>query len=134
MASPRDVTNETNARFWIMTSYKPGIALDPGDPADKRMARIWLDVYRDLVRQSERGTIALTHKHPELAERLNRAIRAYQIESTTRQSDPRYAEARARKAQALNEAGYWQAMITSRRPTVAAWPWYGGLYVVGLEG
>ena len=113
MASNRDIARETNARFWIMTSYKPGVSLDPSDPADQRMSRVWLDVHRDLIRQNARATLSLTHKHPELAERLQRAIRAYQIESTTRQSDPRYAEARSEKSQAINEAGLWQDMLTN---------------------
>lgn len=117
MASPRDIAKETNARFWIMTSYKPGISLSPADPADKRMARVWLDIHQELVRQNAQGTLSLTHKHPTLAQRLSDAINAYQIESTTTASDPRYAEARSAKSQALNEASMWQAMLVDSRLT-----------------
>lgn len=114
MASTSDIAKETNARFWIMTSYKPGISLDPADPADKRMARVWLDVHKRLIRQNAQGILSLTHKHSAIAQRLTDAIRAYQIESTTRESDPRYAEARAAKAQALNEAGLWQEILSKQ--------------------
>ena len=117
MASPRDIAKETNTRFWIMTFYKPGLALNATDPADKRMARVWLDIHRDLVQQNARGTLSLTHKHPTLAQRLSDAINAYQVESTTAASDPRYAEARSAKSQALNEASMWQAMLVDSRLT-----------------
>ena len=104
MASQRDVARETNARFWIMTAYKPGQALDPADPTDRRMASIWLDINRELMRQNRQGVLVLTHQHTSLSQRLNDAIAAYRVESALREDDPRYAEARNAKTQALNEA------------------------------
>lgn len=122
MASQRDVTLETNAQFWITTFYKPGVALSSSDSADRFMAKRWLEIYRDLTRQNERGTLSLIHKHPAFAERLDEAIRAYQVETATSVNDPRYAEARRSKEQALNEAVLWHEMLTTRGATdVAGW-------------
>lgn len=124
MASQRDIARETNARFWIMTSYKPGEALDPADLTDRRMARIWLDINRDLTRQNRLGTLALTHQHPSLAQRLNDAIAAYRVQRTLREDDPRYAEARDAKTQALNEAALWQeTLVASRGPLAVSGSW-----------
>ena len=117
MASTKDISRETNTRFWIMSAYKPGTRLDPNDPADKRMARTWLDIYRELKRQDARGVLSLTHKHQTLAQRLNDAIAAYRIESATREDDPRHLEAQQAKAQALNEASMWQEMLAGQRIT-----------------
>ena len=117
MASQTDISKETSARFWILTTYKPGVRLDPDDPADKRMAKVWLDIYQQLVKQNARGTLTLTHKHPSFAQRLNDVISAYRIESTTREGDPRWVEARRAKHQALNEAVLWQEMLTSSSMT-----------------
>lgn len=113
MASQQDISREANARFWITHGYKPGVALSRTDSADKLMAKAWLDIYRDLVEQNRRGVLSLTHKHPSLAQLLDSAIRAYQIESTASVQDPRYTEARAAKSRALNEAALWQDMLTS---------------------
>jgi hypothetical protein len=111
MATQQDLSREANARFWITTFYKPGTPLDPADSADKFMARRWLEIYRDLARQNARGTLTLIHKHPSFSARLNDAIRAYQVESTINVTDPRRVEARAAKAQALNEAAMWHEML-----------------------
>jgi len=113
MASRNDIARETNTRFWLTTFYKPGVALSNLDSADKFMARRWLEIYRDLVRQNADGVLSLTHKHPSLSERLNAAIDAYRVEASTNERDPRYTEARAAKAQALNEAALWEDMLTS---------------------
>jgi hypothetical protein len=111
MASHNDIDRETNTRFWLTTFYKPGVALSNLDSADRFMARRWLAIYRDLVRQNADGVLSLTYKHPSLAERLRDAIDAYRVESSTSVQDPRYAEARAAKAQALNEAALWEDML-----------------------
>ena len=113
MASQQEIAKEANARFWVTTFYKPGVPLNAADSADKFMARQWLSIYKQLVQDNARGTLSLTHKHPGFAERLNDAIRAYQVESTTNVRDPLYAEARATKEQALNEAALWHEMLIS---------------------
>lgn len=113
MASQQEIVKEANARFWVTTFYKPGVPLQASDTADKFMARQWLSIYKQLVNENARGTLSLTYKHSGFADRLNDAIRAYQVESTTNVRDPRYAEARATKAQALNEAAMWHEMLIS---------------------
>jgi hypothetical protein len=114
MASQREIAKETNARFWITTSYKPGVSLDPNDPADKQMARLWMDIYKDLVRQNMHGALSLTYKHEGLARRLNDAIEAYRIESRVPQGSPRWVDARRAKHEALNDAGLWRTMLENR--------------------
>ena len=120
MASQRDVAQETNTRFWIGTQHKLGEALDPNDPADRRHTKIWLDIYRELRQQNARGTLTLTHKHPSVAQSLSDAINAYRVERVTREGDPRYAEARRVKHQALNDAVLWQEMVMSRGTTAVS--------------
>lgn len=117
MATRQEIAREANTRFWITTGYKPGVGLNPSDSADKFMARRWLEIYRQLVQQNARGTLSLMHKHPSLAARLGDAIRAYQVESTTDVSDPRYVEARRAKDQALHEAVLWGEMLSGQRIT-----------------
>jgi hypothetical protein len=128
MASQRDVTQETNARFWLTTQYKMGHPLDPADPADKRLAKIWLDIYRELRRQNAHGTLMLTHQHPAIAQNLADAIAAYHVEHTTREDDPRHTEARRVRNQAVSDAGLRQELIMSnRRAAVVGWgdqPWH----------
>ena len=113
MASQQEIAREANARFWITTYYKPGLPLNPQDSADKLMAKRWLQLYRDLVKEAARGQLSLIHKHASFAARLNDAIRAYKIESTADVQSQRYAEARQAKAQALNEASMWLDMLSS---------------------
>lgn len=116
MASHQDIAKETNARFWITTFYKPGVPLSSEDSADKLMAKQWLRIYHELLHRNAMGSLRLIHKHQSLAERLNNAIAAYQVESTTNVNDPRYEEARAAKSQALNEAALWYEMLVGSRP------------------
>ena len=93
------------------------------------MAKIWLDIYRALLQENTRGTLVLTHKHDGVAQSLNDAIGNYQVERTTREGDPQYAEARRAKAQALNDAAMWQTMVLAQEQTaVSGWPWYGMPY------
>ena len=115
MANQRDIARETNVRFWIQTAYKPGVALDPADPADRQMTRAWLNIYRDLVQQNARGTLSLTHKHESLARRLQDAVDAYRIESTSREGEPAWVDARRMKHEALNDVALWQEMLHGQR-------------------
>lgn len=129
MASQQEVAREANARFWITTFYKPGVALDKNDSADRVMAKRWLALYRQLQQENARGTLSLIHKHESFAARLNDAIRAYQIETTAPVQSQRYAEARAAKAQALNEAGLWLDMLSApSHERIAGYGDYGYYY------
>ena len=51
MADPRDLVVEANERFWKLTNYKRGRRLSQADPADVRMMPVWMDVYRQVVRE-----------------------------------------------------------------------------------
>lgn len=51
MADPRDLVVEANERFWKLTNYKRGHRLSQKDPADVRMMPVWMDVYRQVVRE-----------------------------------------------------------------------------------
>ena len=51
MADPRDLVVEANERFWKLTNYKRGRRLSQSDPADVRMMPVWMDVYRQVVRE-----------------------------------------------------------------------------------
>lgn len=62
--SPDVLYKETNTRFWNRTHYKPGQKLDMSIPEDKRMAKIWVDIYHDVQREANAGTLQLTS--PEL--------------------------------------------------------------------
>jgi hypothetical protein len=125
MASQQEVAREANARFWITSFYKPGVALSKDNPADKVMARRWLAIYRDLQRQNAAGTLSLLHKHEQLAARLADAIQQYQIESTSQTSRQR-REAMLAKNQALNDASMWHTMLTSpSHERIAGYDYYG---------
>jgi len=45
----RAITRETDARFWAETHYKPGRRLNPRDPEDAKMARVWLKIHREIL-------------------------------------------------------------------------------------
>lgn len=56
------ISREVDNRFWETTGYKPGQRLDPRDPADAKMALIWLDIYRDVLREHAAVTGPLSRK------------------------------------------------------------------------
>lgn len=49
--APRSLVVETNERFWNLTGYKRGQRLSRSDPADVRMMPVWMDIYRQVVRE-----------------------------------------------------------------------------------
>ena len=129
MANQQELAREANARFWITARYKPGVPLSKEDSADRIMAGRWLALYRDLQQQNARGTLSLLHKHPQLAARLDDAIRAYQIEGKTPVNDPRHREAMLAKNQGLDEASLWHTMLTSpSRERIAGYGYGYGYY------
>lgn len=76
MATPisRDILDqETDARFWAQTGYKPGQKLDPQNPTDKAMASVWLDIFNKVKREADAGTLVTTYDHPEVAQNLSDA-------------------------------------------------------------
>ena len=64
-AFPREVLyKETNARFWAKTHYKPGQRLDMSIDEDRKQSKIWLEIFRQVQREADAGTLVLTS--PEL--------------------------------------------------------------------
>jgi hypothetical protein len=57
---------ETDARFWAQTGYKPGRRLDPSDPTDRHMVKVWLDVRRKVEAEDAAGALRITYDHPEV--------------------------------------------------------------------
>lgn len=51
MADPRTLVVEANERFWNRTGYKRGERLSRSDPADVRMMPVWMDIYREVIRE-----------------------------------------------------------------------------------
>ena len=51
---------ETNERFWHQTGYKPNQMLDPSNPNDRRMARVWLDIYARVSAEDKAGKLVTT--------------------------------------------------------------------------
>ena len=47
-----DVYAETNRRFWKRTQYKPGRRLDMADPEDRKRASTWVEVFREVQRDT----------------------------------------------------------------------------------
>lgn len=66
MTAKTTLDKETDARFWAQTGYKPGQRLDPHDPTDRHMAKVWLDVRRKVAAEDAAGTLRITYDHPDV--------------------------------------------------------------------
>lgn len=64
------VDQETDARFWAQSKYKPGHKLDPKDPTDAKMIPIWMDIYKKVKAEDAAGKLVLTYNHPVVAQHL----------------------------------------------------------------
>lgn len=75
-APPADLWHEADARFWAQTGYKPGVKLDPKNPADAAMMPAYQSVYKTVLASWQRGELAdpnapgWTFKHPQVAASL----------------------------------------------------------------
>jgi len=47
----RSLVVEANDRFWNATNYKRGQRLKQSDPADRRMMPVWMNFYRQVLRE-----------------------------------------------------------------------------------
>lgn len=61
---PTIVDQETDARFWAQTHYRPGQKLDPSSPADAKMIPIWVNIRAKVQREYDAGTLKTTFDHP----------------------------------------------------------------------
>ena len=114
----RDILNqETNARFWAQTGYKPGQRLDPKNPLDKAKMPVWMDIFRKVSAEANAGTFVTTYDQPEVAQQLSDAtvastVAAAHVDAAAQAPDPTLAQQHAAAAataqqvasQRLNEA------------------------------
>lgn len=69
---------ETDARFAAQTGYRPGHKLDPKDPSDKAMIKVWLDIFAKVKKEDLAGLLALTHTSAVVIDNLGKAAEAHQ--------------------------------------------------------
>mgnify|MGYP001618059342 CR=1 FL=1 len=70
---PTLLDRETDARFWAQSHYKVGRKLDPRNPTDRAMAKIWLDVRAKVGAEDRAGRLVLTYDSPHVVRRLGDA-------------------------------------------------------------
>lgn len=51
----RRLIDETNARFWDRTNYKRGQKLDMSIAADRKMAKVWMEIFHEVQREAGAG-------------------------------------------------------------------------------
>jgi len=51
---------EANIRFWKRTNYKPGQSLDMTIEQDRKMAKVWMDIFHQVQREARAGTLVFT--------------------------------------------------------------------------
>ncbi len=56
------IYGQTNGRFWNETHYKPGLNLDPNDPADRPYIETWKRIYHEVLAEVYAGL--RTHTDP----------------------------------------------------------------------
>jgi hypothetical protein len=100
---------ETDARFWAQTGYKVGHKLDPHNPADRAMTKVWLDVFAKVKRENDRGTLVLTYNKPGVEQHLADAQAAQgaaldHVEAAAASPDPTAATLHATAAQQAQDA------------------------------
>lgn len=76
------VDQETDARFWAQTGYKPGQKLNLHDPHDAAMAPVWLDIQAKVKREYDTGKLVTTFDHPAVAQNVADAHAADQATAT----------------------------------------------------
>lgn len=120
------IDRETNARFWAQTGYKVGQALDPTIPADKAMAKVWLDIFNKVKRENERGTLVLTYNKPGVEKHLNEAANAQaaavdNLQAAATAADPAMAHVHTLAAQQAASAATVNAQTAAAQqpPTVS---------------
>jgi len=82
MATHSDtLIQETDARFWAQTGYKPNQKLDPSIPTDKAMEPVWRDIYHKVKSEADAGKLVTTFDHPAVKHDLADAAVAHQAAS-----------------------------------------------------
>ena len=99
------VDQETDARFWAQTNYKPKQRLDPRDPNDAKMIPVWRDVHAKVQREFDAGKLVTTFDHPVVSQNLIDAHAADQatavhLDAAASATDPAVAQQHAGAAAA----------------------------------
>jgi predicted flap endonuclease-1-like 5' DNA nuclease len=71
--SQKDLYNETDARFWAQTGYKPGQKLDKKDPRDAAMMSVWNQIFAQVKKDNEAGILQLTYNSPIVQQHIGDA-------------------------------------------------------------
>jgi len=87
------IDRETDARFWAQTGYKVGQKLDPSNPTDREMSKVWLDIWGKVKREDRDGTLVTTYNHPEVERSLDDAAiashaAAGHLDAAAQEADP----------------------------------------------
>lgn len=95
MASKID--QETDARFWSQTGYKPGQKLDPTDPNDAKMVPVWKDINAKVKREADAGKLVTTYDHPVVVQNIADAhvadqVAAVHLDAAVAAPDPQTAQ------------------------------------------
>lgn len=96
---------ETDARFWAQTHYRVGKRLNPADPTDRAMMKVWLDIFAKVQREDRAGKLVLTYNHPAVEQHLSDAEVAMQaaaahLDAAAKEPDPVRAQQHAEAAAA----------------------------------
>jgi hypothetical protein len=96
---------ETDARFWAQTHYRVNKRLNPADPTDRAMMRVWLDIFAKVQREDRAGQLVLTYTHPAVEQHLSDAELAMQaaaahLDAAVKEPDPVRAQQHAEAAAA----------------------------------
>ncbi len=120
MSSSKDILDrEADARFWAQTQYKIGQKLDPKDPADRKMVKVWMDIFAKVQREDRAGELVLTYNHPQVEQHLEDATAAASATrdhlegaaaAPSRETAQPYLDAAAQSATAMSNAAQAAAM------------------------
>lgn len=117
---------ETDARFWAQTGYKVGSKLDPTDPADRKMAKVWVDIYAKVKREDDAGRLVVTYNHPRVEQALDDAAAASSVsdahlDAAVQSADPARTQQHVEAAAQASDvaAGHARRAAQYQPPTVS---------------
>ena len=117
---------ETDARFWAQTHYRVGEKLNPADPTDRAMLKVWLDIYAKVKREDQRGQLVLTYNHPAVEQHLDDArlamrAAAAHLDAAAKEPNPARAQQHADAAAVATTtaSSVTQAAAALQPPTVS---------------
>lgn len=125
-STPATINQETDARFWAQTRWKPGQKLDPKNPADQVMIPVWQDIFNKVKAEDAAGTLVTTFDHPAVAQNLADAQVAHQaaaahLDAAAAAPDPQTARENVTAAATASDVSAQKAheAATKQPPTVS---------------